>query len=1133
MRAIESLLTSLRKNGVSLWVEGGQLRYRAPKKILNSQELEQIRAQKAEIISFLEQASRSVIAAPEPVSKQLRPGRLPLSYAQERLWFLDQLGLVGSAYNMPSAIRLAGALDVAALERSLCEVVRRHEALRTRFEIEDGQGIQVIDEPGAFQLDRIDLSDLDEGEREAQVSRMAGEEGRGRFDLARGPLFRAKLVRLGPEDHVVLVTMHHIVSDGWSIGVLFGELAALYQAYVQDRPSPLPELAIQYADYAIWQRGWLQGATLERQVGYWTDRLHRAPAALDLPTDRARPAAQSFAGGTVAFALPRNLSAKLTELGRRESATLYMVLLAAYQLLLKRYSGQDDIVVGSPIAGRSRQELEGLIGLFVNTLAMRTDLSGDSTFRELLRRVKEVALGAYAHQDLPFEKLVEELHPVRDLSRQSVFQVSLALQNTPQEALKLPMLTLRPVAGDHRTSHFDLTLFVQETDAGLRGTAEYATDLFDRETVERLLGHFEVLLEGIVADPERRLSELSLLGEAERHRLLEEWNDTAADYPRDKCLHELFGEQASRAPDAVAVIHEDERLTYAELDHRANRLAHHLRGLGVGPEVVVGLCVERSLEMVVGLLGVLKAGGAYLPLDPDYPAERLAYMVSDARVPVLVTQARLVDQLPRHEARVVRIDADWPEIAGHPATPPLNTTLPDNLAYVIYTSGSTGKPKGVMSAHRGMVNRISAQADIVPFSEKDICCQKTSIGFVDSIFEILGPLHYGLPLVVLGEVASRDPAALADVVSAKGITRLITVPSLARSLVELPDAKDRLSRLRTWTLSGETLDGDLARCLCGMTPDCALVNLYGSSEVAADATVYRLGRSGKSVIPIGRALKNLRIYVLDEQYSAVPIGVTGELYIGGAGLARGYFGRADLTADRFVPSPFGDGERLYRTGDLVRYLADGNLEFLGRIDHQVKIRGYRIELGEIEAALAEHEAIAQAVVVAREDAPGDKRLVAYVIGEAGMSKEVGALRGHLKQRLPEYMVPSWFVMLDALPLTPSGKIDRRALPAPEGRSGIGEYVAPRTPVEEALAAIWCEALKLDRAGIDDNFFELGGHSLIATRVMARVRDAFEIELPLRALFETPTVRELAQRIDDERRAGNGVVLPPACFRQDL
>jgi amino acid adenylation domain-containing protein len=1056
-----------------------------------------------------------------PLVAHPRGEALPLSYAQERLWFLEHFG-VGPAYDMPGALRLEGALDVGALDRSFGEVVRRHEVLRTRFEVVDGDPVQVIDGIDGFRLGMMDLSELGKEEREAQARRLAREDAEQPFDLARGPLFRAMLVRLAAVEHVLLVNMHHIVSDGWSLGVLVREIGALYGAYVAGRSSPLPELAVQYADYAVWQRGWLKDEALAQQVGYWKERLSGAPAALDLPTDRPRPSVQSFKGAVHGFELSRELTTALARLARAEGATLYMVLLAAFQVLLRRYSGQEDIVVGSPIAGRRRYELEGLIGFFVNTLALRTDLSGDPSFRELLKRVKEVALGAYAHQDLPFEKLVEVLQPVRDLSRSPLVQVCFALQNMPGETLQLPGLELQWVGVEGLSSKFDLSVFMFETVEGLGGHIEYATALFDASTIDRFVDHFETLLEGIVAGPDRRISELPLLSVAERHQLVAEWNGTAADYPGDRCLHELFTAQAAKTPDAVAVIFEGQQLTYAELDRRSNQLAHHLRGLGIGPETVVGICVERSLEMVVGLLGILKAGGAYLPLDPSYPQERLAFMLEDARASILVTQAALLQQLPAHAAQVVRLDADHEEIARQSTAAPASNVGPDNLAYVIYTSGSTGKPKGVMNTHCSIVNRLWWMQDAYDLTPADRVLQKTPFGFDVSVWEFFWPLMFGARLIVARPAGHKDPSYLADLVWHEGVTIMHFVPSMLQEFLEVADLVC-CGSLRDVVCSGEALPVDTQNKFLAQLPS-RLHNLYGPTEAAVDVSAWHCKLTpGSTHVPIGHPINNISLYVLDRLLEPVPIGVAGELYIGGVGLARGYLGRPGLTAERFVPSPFREGERLYRTGDLARWRSDGELEYLGRIDQQVKLRGYRIELSEIEATLATHPDVRQAVVVAREDEPGEKRLVAYVVAQADAALERNGLRAHLKMSLPDYMVPFAFVMLAALPLTPNGKVDRRALPVPEAGAGVvhQDYEAPRTPVEEALSEIWREVLRLERVGVHDNFFELGGHSLLATRVMARVCEVLRVELPLRAMFEAPSILELGERVAAAQRAGLG------------
>jgi amino acid adenylation domain-containing protein len=1115
MSGVEALLSSLRRNGVSLWLEGGKLKYRAPKTALAALQVVELRTRKAEIIGYLQQIEQLARRAP-PLERRSRPQRLPLSYGQERLWLLEQLEALGPVYNVTSAIRLQGKVDTAALERAFAVLVNRHETLRTRFAVVDGMALQLIDVPGRFVLEIEDLSSPDESKRTAAARLWVKERARHSFDIETGPLFVVFLLRLSAEDHVVSLVAHHAVADEWSKGILIREIGALYGAFVAGKASPLAELPVQYADYALWQRAWLQGEVLEQQVSYWKDRLAGAPPALNLPTDRMRPAVQSFRGAVCGFALSQEISGALAQVARAEGATLFMVLLAAFQVVLSRWSGQGDIVVGTPIAGRTHRQTEGLIGFFVNMLALRTDLSGDPSFRELVGRVKEVALGAYAHQDLPFEKLVEALQPVRDLSRQPIFQILLALQNVPSERLELPGLKLSRLRSEQVTAKFDLSLYVEMKALGLRGYFEYATDLFDRLTIERFAEHFKGVVGRVVAAADCRLSELWQIGGAERHRLLIEWSATASEYPADRCVHDLFAEQAARTPDAVALVYEDQGLSYGELDRRANQLAHHLRGLGVGPEVVVGLCVERSLEMVVALLGILKAGGAYLPLDPSYPQERLSYMLKDAQAPVLVTQTGLEEVLPAHDAHVVRLDADWPGIAKEPTRAIADCVGPGNLAYVIYTSGSTGKPKGVMLAHGGMVNRIAAQARIVPFTDDDICCQKTAIGFVDAIFETLGPLCRGVALVVASASACRDPAELTLLAERAGVSRLITVPSLALALVAAKRARDGLAGLRSWTLSGEAVSGDLLVRLLAVLPGCRFVNLYGSSEVAADATCYGARGREEGIIPIGRPISNTQAYVLDGMLAPVPIGVTGELCIGGVGLARGYLRRPGLTAERFIPNPFGEGERLYRTGDLARWRSDGELEYLGRLDHQVKVRGFRIELGEIEAALAEHPGVKQAVVVSREEEAGERQLVAYVVGEDG-APDANVLRTDLKHSLPEYMVPARFVSLERLPLTPNGKVDRKGLPAPEAGEGVvrGAYVVPRTPSEEVLSGIWCEVLKLDRVGVGDNFFDLGGHSLLLAQLQQKLQIALGRNVSLISLFQHPTIRDFAKFLVEE------------------
>ncbi len=1076
-------------------------------------------------------------AGPASEPDAIRPreggGPAPLSFAQERLWLIDRLEPGSAVYTIPTAWRLRGALDAAALERALGEIVRRHEALRTVFREVDGSPVQAIAPFAGFTLPVEDLSGLREADREADreaaVRRRADEEARRPFDLAEGPLFRAALLRLGAEDHVLLRSMHHVVSDGWSMDVLHRELSALYAAYREGRESPLPALAVQYADYAVWQREQLQGETLDRQLAYWRGRLAGAPELLELPTDHPRPPVQTYRGAAVPLELSLDLLERLQALARSEGATLYMTLLSAFQVLLSKYSGSEDVVVGSPIAGRTRKEVEELIGFFINTLVLRADLGGDPSFRETLRRVRDVTLGAYEHQEVPFEKLVAELQPERSLSHAPLFQVMFTLQNAGGGGGTLAGLEVSGVEDAMEIAKFDLSLVLTETAQGLRGGLNYSTDLFERGTAVRMLGHLARVLEQVAADADVRLSQLELLGDAERALVLDEWNRTEAEYPADRCIHEMFEAQAARTPGAVAVVYEGEALRYAELNARANQLAHALRRRGVGPEVRVGICLERSLELVVSLLAVLKAGGAYVPLDPGYPAERLAMIAADAGLALLLTAEGLRDAVPAPAGLpVLSVDAAWPAIASestaNPTVNPERGAGPDTLAYVIYTSGSTGMPKGVAVAHASLVSHVRWFIGEFQVGPRDRVLQKTPISFDASVWEFYVPLLAGARLVLAAPGGEREPRYLARTVREQEITLLQLVPSLLRVLADEPELRE-CGALRLLFCGGEALAGDLARRAGALLPAARVVNLYGPTECCIQACTHvAAGEDGaRAFVPIGRPVANTRAYVLGPRLQPAAPGIAGELYLGGVQVARGYLGRAALTSERFVPDPFGTwpGGRLYRTGDRARWRADGAIEYLGRLDDQVKVRGFRIEPGEVEAALRRAPGVADCAVVVREDEAGDRRLVAYVVGEA----EAEALRAHVRASLPEYMVPAAFVRLDALPLTPNGKLDRKALPAPGLASAADRYVAPRTPVEEVLAGIWAELLRLERVGVEENFFEVGGHSLLATRVVSRVREVFGVELPLRALFEGSTVAALAVRVEEMRRAGLPV-LPP-------
>ncbi|HEU0077914.1 MAG TPA: amino acid adenylation domain-containing protein, partial [Longimicrobiaceae bacterium] len=1059
---------------------------------------------------------------------------------QERLWFLDRLEGGSASYNIPAAVRLAGALDVDALERALGEIVRRHESLRTVFAEVDGSPVQVIAPFAGFALPVEDLSALSEADRKAAVEQRAGEEAARPFDLAAGPLFRAALFCVAPDDHVLVLAQHHVVTDGWSMGVLFRELSALYAALVTGEPSPLAPLPVQYADYAVWQRGWLAGETLERQVAFWRERLAGAPPVLDLPLDRPRPPVQATRGAEHAFLLSPELRRGLEALSRKEGATLFMTLLAAWQLLLAKYAGEEDVTVGTPIAGRTHEATEDVVGMFVNTLALRTDLSSDPSFRELLGRVRRGTLDAYAHQDLPFEKLVEELAPERSLGHHPVFQVFFALQNAPVGGLELPGLSAEPLDAGAGITKFDLSLGMGEAGEGLGGALGYAADLFDAATIERMAGHFRVLLERIAADPDARLSALSLLDADEADAVVRGWNRTGRVLPGG-AVHELFAAQAAATPDAVAVAFGSGRVTYAELDARAEEVASRLRAHGADPESRVGICLERGPAMLAAVLGVLKAGAAYVPLDPAYPAERIRFVAADAGLSVLLTESSLVDTLPVAGIPVLTVDADAgkhddateEDALSHSRTFALShSPSPDNAAYLIYTSGSTGTPKGVVVEHRGLANTLLASREEFGFESGDVAAVLASYAFDIWGFEALVPLLAGGSV----RVVPRDDVVDAQrlVAELEGVSVLHAVPALMRQVAAEVRASGRgtLPRLRLAFVGGDAVPPDLLDEMREVFPAAQVRVLYGPTEATVLASSHRVAageRVERSLL--GAPLGNVRAYVLDAHGEPVPPGIAGELYVGGRGVARGYQGRPELTAEKFVPDPFSGeaGARLYRTGDRARRLADGTLEFLGRTDAQVKIRGFRIEPGEVEAVLAAHPSVREAAVVAREDEPGELRLVGYAAPDPEAPPvSAGELRAWIRERLPEHMVPAAVLLLEALPLSPTGKVDRRALPAPERPLAelAGEMGMQRTPTEEVVAAVWADVLRLPRVGAAENFFALGGHSLLATQVESRLRAAFRVDVPVRALFEAPTVAGLAERVDAAVRAGQGMAVPP-------
>lgn len=1081
----------------------------------------------AELATLVDSLRHAAAAPMVPIAQASRERALPLSFAQQRLWFLDQLDPGNPIYSIASAVRLKGQLDPDALERTLNEIVRRHESLRTVFREQQGVAVQFIQPEQRIALPLLSLAGFAEADQKMEVERLAVVEARKAFDLARGPLLRTRLLRLGPEDHVMLFTLHHIISDGWSTGILMREAKAIYAAYTENQESPLPELTLQYADYAVWQRGWLKGDVVERHLAYWKVQLDQMPPFLELPGDRPRPRELSYRGTTLNVSLSEGLTEELRVLSQREGVTLYMVLLAAFQTLLYRYTGQTDIVVGSPIANRQNTEIESLIGFFVNTLVLRVDLSGDPSFTELLERVQEVTLGAYEHQDIPFEMLVEELQPERNLSFAPLFQILFVLQNAPRDELTLSGLELSHMDVSNGTTHFDLTLQLEESATGLSGIIEYSVDLFDEETMKHLFGHLQTLLAAIVENPDERISALPLLTETEKHRLLVQWNDTAAGANVEQCLQDLVAEQVRRTPDYPALSFGDTELSYLELNRRANRLAHHLQTLGVGPDVVVAIMMERSIEMMVSILAVIKAGGAYTALDPADPAESLAFRIKDAKVEVVLTQQRLAARLPPGGPQVLRVDSEWPDGELNEDEAPVSHASVDHLAYLTYTSGSTGQPKAVAMHHRPLVNLINFQISSSTANPRPRTLQFASLSFDVSFQEIFSTWCTGGTLVLIPDEVRKDSRELWHAIAELNIERLF-LPFVALQYLAEVAASDPIQPrgLRQIITAGEQLKiTDEMRTLFGKLPQCTLDNHYGPSETHL-ATWLRLegpAHEWPRLPAIGKPIANAQAFVLDTKLQPVPIGVVGELFIGGDGLARGYFNRPDQTAWRFIPNPFNaaPGARLYRTGDLVRHVKDGLLEFVGRSDNQVKVRGFRIEVGEIESVLKQHPAVSQVAVVASADDDGHKRLVAYVVAGKERTPSNEELRNHLRARLPEYMVPAAFLTLDRLPLSRSGKVNRHALPAVSQAKGseLDGYVAPRTPIEEILTAIWAEVLKIERVGVHDNFFDLGGHSLLATQLMSRVRSALQVEVSLRSLFDSPRIADLAQRIEANLRAG--------------
>lgn len=1062
--------------------------------------------------ALFEEILRSMSAEPAEaptIPRRKDPASAPLSFAQRRLWFINKIEPSSPAYNFPLTLRLTDRLNVNALEQAINEVIRRHETLRTLFAIVGQQPTQVIKPSLRVALPVVDLEGLFQAGREAEAIRLAAEAGLRAFNLEEGPLIRICLLRLSGQDHILALVIHHIVIDGWSAGVMVQELATLYNSYSSGKPSSLEELPIQYADFATWQRERLQGEALETQLEYWTQALAGAPYMIELITDRRRPPVQSFRGATRFFSLSQSSTELLKTLSQQEGATLFMTLLAAFQAFLHRYTDQQDILVGTPVANRNQSELEGLIGFFVNTLVMRAKFGGELTFRELVVATRDVTLGAYANQDLPFERLVEVLQPDRSLSHNPLVQVMFVLENASYSSPAFPGLNVTSIGTDSGTSKFDLRVTAREIGEGLTGSIAYNTDLFDEPTITRMAALLQTLLESAAATPDRSVSALALMSTAEQVQIVEQWNRTSTQYERVP-IHSLIERQAERRADSVAVEDGDRQMSYGELNRRANKLARHLRGKGAREGVIVGMSMEKGFEMVVGIVGILKSGAAYLPLDPDYPSRRLSFMLESAKVPMLLTQEHLADRLPAYWAQVVCLDADWGEIAAQNDQNLTVGVSAENLAYVIYTSGSTGQPKGVMVAHYGLCNLADALMSTFDVCPESHILQFASLSFDASIFEILMALCAGASLRIASRESLLPGPWLNQLLRDYQITHVMFPPSV---LTALP--VEDLPRLSHIIVGGEACPSELPEL---WAKGRRFFNAYGPTEATVWATVAECF-DGSSKPTIGRPIRNVQVYILDAYLSPVPVGVPGELFIGGAGIAHGYLNMPEMTAERFIPSPFSDqpGARLYKTGDLARYLIDGQIDYLGRVDYQVKLRGFRIELGEVEAAIRQHHGVRDCTVIMREDKPGDKRLVAYAVAKddasdyLGSRLDVSELRSFLLDQLPEYMVPASFVLLEALPLTANGKIDKQSLPLPEQvRPSLDEsYVPPRTDLESLLAMMWQELLDMERIGVEDDFFSLGGDSIKAAIFTNSLQEKLGEIIHVVTIFNSPTVARLA------------------------
>jgi amino acid adenylation domain-containing protein len=1038
-----------------------------------------------------------------------REKHLPLSRGQKRLWFLSKLEPDSPAFNLALGIRIEGRLDIEILKKSINSVIERHESLRTTFVEKDGEARAVINDHQEIDLEYIDAEIFEGAEKDA--FKKIKERSMIPFDLANGPLTRWYLLHLSSDVHILIYNAHHIIFDGWSLGVILKEIGIFYDAHEQSKEANLPELNIQYVDCAVWLEKWLNSNKLEPQIAHWTERLKGQLPILELPFDRPRPKSPTYSGSLESFELPSTISEKIKALSKNEESTYFMIFLAVFKVLLFRYSGQTDIIVGTPVANRNHIEMEKIVGFFINMLALRSDMSGNPSFKDFLSRIKEISIDAFANQDLPFEQLVDILQPSRDMSIHPVYQVMFAFHNFSFPPVNLSEITLKNTMIDRGASQLDLWLSLWEEEDGFKGIIEYSEELFDKSTVSQMIRNYLTLLQSIVDNPQERIESLLLLDETEKNKVVYEFNHTQVELPEHPCFHLLFEQHAKQTPHKTAITFENREITYGELNSRSNQLAHFLMELGVGKDVLVGVYIERSLEMMIGVLGILKAGGAYVPLDPTYPEERIGFMIEDARMPVILTQDKLETSIPKNEAVIICLDTDWNDIAQQDTRTPHLDAKGENLAYVIFTSGSTGRPKGVQVPHHAVLNFLVSMSQQPGFSTEDVLLAVTTLSFDIHVLELYLPLIVGSKVVIVSRETASDGDQLLKSLQRSRATVMQATPSTWRLLIAAGwQGNNGLKVL----CGGEAFPRDLVKEL--LTRAGSVWNMYGPTETTVWSSCYQI-TDGDDPVLIGQPIANTQTYILDHLLQPVPIGVSGELHIGGDGVTRGYLDRPELTEKQFIPDPFRseNNARLYKTGDLARIRSDGNLEYVARIGTQVKVRGFRIELGEIESILSEHRSVNKCVASVREDQPGDVRLIAYIVAKDSEEISTTSIRKHLRNKLPEYMVPQHYIALEELPLTPAGKVDRKNLPKPERDFAMesSEYVAPNNEIEEILAGIWQELLGVNRIGIDENFFDIGGNSLIALRLMHRINDNFQVNLPVRQLFETPSVSELASSVE--------------------